>query len=146
MARSNGSEEMASQGSKDGQVAMEFIMLLGLSSLLAIGFLAVLNPLVATKSDELKKELFEELSMSIQQEILLAAVAQEGYIREFYIPPPELNHSYERYNYTMELNNSYLVLNDGDQNYYYAIPNISGNLRKGLNVIKNIEGEVHVNP
>ncbi|MFH1072891.1 MAG: hypothetical protein V1743_05675 [Nanoarchaeota archaeon] len=128
-----------------GQIAFEFLMMLGMAMVIMVVFLAIINPIIQQKNEETADELFQDLGLAVQKEIITARVVRPGYIREFYIPPPELNSTYDRYTYSFSNNNSYLFITGNDQHYNYPIPNITGSLHIGLNTIRNADGEILVN-
>lgn len=128
-----------------GQVAMEFVMMLGMAMIISVAFIAIMNDLVSEKSEDVKRELFEDLGTSVQQEILLAAMAESGYTREFRIPPTEIEDRYDPYEYTIAGNNTYLIIEQQGTQYTYPIPNIEGEIRKGNNTISNVDGIIYVN-
>ena len=126
-------------GSK-AQISAEFFIFLGLAFLVAIAFeIASLEQL----SDfRLRKEndIAKDLALSIQKELILAATVEDGYVRTFKLPD-----QVESINYSIQMQNSTLAVQTKNSYYLVGIPNSIGNLTKGTNQIKKINGILYIN-
>ena len=127
------------------QIAMEFIILIGMSMIVMAVFLVAFNTIIREKNEQVRDELFMDLGESIQQELLLGLVLNDGYVRTFYIPPPEMNQSYERYGYTINTTDGMLYLLQTDHLYSFDIPAFTGTLQIGENTLAKRGMELYVN-
>ena len=84
-----------------------------------------------------------EISQSIASEINLALKAGDGYSRIFYIPEKILN----AIDFEINITNYrvYVYWNGGSTQSVIFTKNIIGNLKKGENWIRNVNGEIYVN-
>jgi arginyl-tRNA synthetase len=128
-----------------GQISFEFIMMLGMGMILMIVFISAIAYILDQKNAEAKEELFLDLGESIQQEFLLANVVQDGYTRNFTIPPAELNYSFERFDYTINKTNDTLTIREQDHVYEFTTPFIEGTLHIGENTLQKINGKLYLN-
>lgn len=130
---------------RKGQIAFEFIMMLGMGMILMILFIAVLNIIIREKNDEMQEALFMDLGEAVQNEVLIADVVADGYTRAFTVPPAEMNHSYEQLTYTISNTNDTITITHQEKTYEFPIPITEGNIRIGENLIQKIDGIIHVN-
>jgi len=84
-----------------------------------------------------------KISQSIASEINLALKAGDGYSRIFYIPEKISNAIDFEINVTSY--RVYVYWNGGSTQSVIYTKNIIGNLKKGENWIRNINGEIYVN-
>ncbi len=131
-----------SAGLKKSQVSSEFIILLG------VIFLSLLIFLYAT-SDDIKLLVFEkemhtirDVGFAAQNELFFAANANDGYYREFTVP--------EKYNgidYSITIMGKNLIITSSDNNIEqdFLIPEVQGNIQKGLNNISRERGVIYLN-
>jgi hypothetical protein len=131
---------------QSGQIAIEFIFMLGMAMILMIAFLAILYPLIAEKQEEDRDQRFTDLGEFIQRELLLAQAMHPGYTRTVVIPPSDLNSTFEHEDYTILVNETSLVITTSFQHYNFPIPNTTGNITIGSNVIITQENNILLNP
>ncbi|MFH1915724.1 MAG: hypothetical protein ABIJ21_00525 [Nanoarchaeota archaeon] len=127
------------------QIAMEFIILIGMSMILMAVFLVAFNIIIQEKNEQVRDELFMDLGESIQQELFLGLVLNDGYSRTFYIPPPEMNQSYERYAYTINARGGMLYLLQEEHIYSFDIPAFTGTFQIGENTLAKRGMNLYVN-
>ena len=125
-----------------GQLSIEFIMIIGAAMFFFVALFAVFNSILSDRADTRTNEYFFEFAESIRQEIVLAHEASDGYERNFLLPET-INKRY----YDMEIQGSWIVMKSDDERFSLSVPvlNVTGNLQKGNNVIKNVNGEVFLN-
>ena len=85
----------------------------------------------------------KKISDAIAMEINLALKAGEGYSRVFYIPEKILNSI--DYNVTVSNYKVYVYWNDGSTQSIIYTKEINGIIKKGENLIRNLNGEIYVN-
>jgi uncharacterized protein (UPF0333 family) len=121
-----------------GQVALEFSMMVALAFIFFGIIMLIALSVIAQTSDADAFRALEENAESIRQELLFAAVAEEGYQRTFLIPQKIGGHAY-----TLETGNTSftLTLDDG-KTYTRETPLLSGILSKGEVTVKKQEGVV----
>lgn len=126
----------------NGQSAIEFMLLVGAVLFFIIILIGIFQQEVAKKSAEKRGGLITELMLSIQNEINLAAKSTDGYTREFKIPNTVAGKSYSIGIYSGSL---YLNTTDGKDALSLPTQNVTGQLRKGTNLIKKINSTIFVN-
>jgi len=129
---------------KKAQVGIEFILLTIFSLSMLLVLLASISSLSSEKMKQ--KAYFEvtDIAKSVQQEILLSSELHDGYKREFLIPETVQN-----LDFTISLGNlssgNYLRLAFENQETFYSIPPITGNIKKGINILKKQNGVLFIN-
>lgn len=125
---------------RKSQISVEFYIFLGLSFLIAIAFaIASLEQLndfrVQQESDAVK-----DLALKLQQELLVAATVEDGYVRTFQIPV-----NLDSINYSLTTQNSTIAVQSKNAFYIVLIPTAIGNISKGTNRINKTGGVVYIN-
>ena len=125
-----------------GQSAIEFLILFGFAFFIFVVFLLAVETDI---SDEIKKERnleINEVAIGAQREIYLAIEASDGYIREFEVPGKIANLNYE-----ISIEDGLLYLRTSGENFATAVPvtNVTGEIKKGTNVIRNVGGKIFLN-
>ncbi len=125
---------------RTAQSAVEFIILIGFF-LLAF---TVIMVVIATKTGDIYREEVslrsEDLVMSISREVMLATYVQDGYKRTFVLPDRIKNMEY-----TLILQGNEVVIQVVDDTYGRMLPNVTGTLIIGENVIEKRDGQVYLN-
>ena len=124
---------------KRGQAAIEFILLI----IILFSVFMVYTVSTRTKMDEIRDEkeyvLLRDAVKMVQSEILTAVKVEDGYVREFEIPE-----TLDLINYTITLGNGIILGNTNSHEYAVTVPNISGTLKKGKNMITKENGIVNI--
>ena len=123
------------------QVAMEFLILVGMGFLVVIIFTALAEKKIKETYDIKEDILVKDLALKVQSEFNLAATVEEGYTREFEIPEKLDN----RINYTIFIMNDNLVIQSKNSAYTARLPKAAGNVTKGVNKIRNSGNVVYIN-
>jgi hypothetical protein len=113
-----------------GQLSIEFIVMMSTAIALVIVFLYVGNDLFFEKTEYSQNVALRDLGYTIQSEIILAAKSEPGYSRNFSIPS-----TVEHMNFTLKSTNSSFYIMYKNNIFTYFIPEISGNVSKGKNII-----------
>lgn len=125
---------------KQAQTAIEFVFLVGLAFTIVIIFSVVSRNQISDLSDEKEFILVKDLAFKVQNEINLAARVEDGYSREFTIPQ-----KLETIDYTISINDNVLIVETDNHDQVLIIPRVNGSVQKGTNIIRKIEGVIHLN-
>ena len=99
---------------------------------MVIIFTVVFSELYQDNLRDKKRIIFEDYRYSLQNEFLIAKQTKPGYTRVFYIPQ-----KLEGFDFEVSIINNILLLNYSDNVVYFSIPNITGYIQKGDNIITN---------
>jgi len=122
------------------QGAIEFLILAGF---LLFMFLMIFGVISSNTSDLSRKRdivMGEDLVTKVQKEANLAAKAEDGYYREFSLPDKVGNK-----NYTIRLEENEVIVSTARTDFWRIIPNITGNVTKGINRLNKTNGKVYIN-
>lgn len=124
------------------QSSVEFIILIGAVLFFFSALLLVFSENIGEKSKSNREKEFQELALTIQNELNLAAKTADGYQRTFYLPEKILN-----YEYLINLTDGSVYMRTVDGKYASAFPapEVQGQLVKGPNIIRKSEGIVYLN-
>ena len=124
------------------QSAIEFMTLIGVVLFFFLMLILAFQQNIAEKTYEKRNQAVQELAFSVQNEIAIASAATDGYEREFEIPQNILNADY-----TINLtdNSVFLLTADGKHGLSLPVQNVTGDIVKGMNTIKKINGGVFLN-
>ena len=127
---------------KEGQSALEFIIIIGVVTFFFLGFAFVLQMNLADKNWENKNLITKEIALAVQNEIKLASESIDGYRREFQVPQ-----NIAGIDYSINIISGLIYINSTDNQHALALPvaNVTGNVQKGNNVIRRDSGMVYLN-
>ena len=127
---------------KLSQSAIEFMILVGFLLFAFTVFFLVIQGNMHDKLNEKDNLAVKSIVITVQDEINLAYQSSEGYYREFKIPE-EVN----GYEYEIKIIDGLVYLKTNDGKYATALPvqNITGDIKKGINIIKKENNEVKLN-
>src|SRR5437870_1213044 len=80
--------------SKNGQSAIEFIIIVGAVTFFFLGFLFAIQSNLADQRYQDIDFTIKEIALNVQNEISVASTASDGYYRNFSIPPKIINLDY----------------------------------------------------
>lgn len=125
-----------------GQSSVEFMILVGVVFFFFVSILFVIYGTVADRNRASIDTVVVELASSVRTEMTLASTAGDGYSRNFDIPNTLINNPY-----TISLNESYVYVRTNDGKHAVALPivNVTGQIQKGPNTVRNINGSVFLN-
>ena len=123
------------------QVSFEFFMLVGMAFLVTLVFSALSLKDLNNFRNQKENEDIKDLALKLQQEVIIAAGVEDGYVRSFNIPD-----KLDSINYSLYIYNSSLLLVQSKNGFYLVqIPRIVGNISKGTNIINKTNGIIYVN-
>lgn len=127
---------------KKSQSSIEFIIIVGAVLLSFVTVLAVLQKSLGEKTIEKRNFEFLELAMAVQNEMNLASKTSDGYQRSFTLPE-----KIEGFNYQIRIIADSVYLNSTEAEYAVALPSpeVSGQLQKGSNTLRKINGTIYLN-
>jgi hypothetical protein len=127
---------------KKGQVANEFLILLGMGMIFLLIFLYAISDDMQSLTMEKEFNSIRDVGYSVQNEFFLAAGVKDGYFRQFKVPE---THDGVRYNIT--ISGGYLVLQSEKTHQLaeFAVPPVVGSIRKGENNISKEGGVIYLN-
>jgi len=128
--------------SKHSQSAIEFFILTGF---LLFSFTVFFLAIQGNMSDKLKERqalAVKNIAITVQDEINLAFQSSEGYSRQFKIPE-EINGN----KYDINITEGVVYVRTLDGKYAIALPvqDVTGEVKKNMNIIKKENGEVKLN-
>jgi len=124
-----------------GQSSIEFVMILGMLFFIFMGIFAVIQGRMNSVARERSMVMLEQIGNVVRQEVTLASSARGQYVREFYLP--ELIGGY---NYSVLTTQTEIAVRLDLSDYVIFLnQNITGTMKKGKNVIRNIEGNITLN-
>lgn len=88
---------------------------------------------------ERERILIEDIALAVQYELGLAAGVSDGYERELTLPQ-----DLDGINYTIAKLGNELGFSSGSYNYYVVIPNMTGDVLKGRNLIIKEGGRITI--
>lgn len=112
------------------QLSLEFIVMMAMAMILLTIFIFIGNELLQSSRQEERYTGLRDLGGSIQSEIILAARAERGYNRTFWLPD-----KMGEINYTIKNTNNTFYLEYKSARFNFYIPTITGNITKGFNNI-----------
>src|SRR3989344_7688171 len=111
------------------QVSFEFFMLVGMAFLVTLVFSALSLKDLNNFRNQKENEDIKDLALKLQQEVIIAAGVEDGYVRSFNIPD-----KLDSINYSLYIYNSSLLLVQSKNGFYLVqIPRIVGSFAKGDN-------------
>src|SRR3989344_1189881 len=122
------------------QSAVEFVIIFGAIMFFFVLFMSAIQNNVNQKNVEKINILAEHIALSVQNEIALATGASNGYYREFEVPNNILGKQYE-----IQLVGKSVFISGDDLGLSYSVFEVTGDVQKGLNVIRKENGVVYLN-
>jgi len=128
---------------KKAQTAIEFFLLLGAALFFMLALTATFQHKVALKNIEKRNFLFQEMALTMQSELNIAASAADGYKREFHLPGKIAGLDYD---ITIVANSVYINTTDGRHTLALPAQNTTGQFVKNSNnTIEKRDGIIYVN-
>ena len=126
---------------KISQSAVEFIALASFMILVTLTLLAIISSSVIDAKEEGNRKTAVDIAEFVYKEIDTARPLSDGYIRTFSIPQ-----TINGINYTVNItDNRELIVNYLDNEHVKFLPaNISGNISKGMNEVRKINGIIYL--
>ena len=124
------------------QSSVEFMILIGVMFFFFMGVLFVIYGNISDKNKANLDTLIVDLASSVKNEISIASTAGDGYTRSFNIPGLLIGNEYS---ISINASSIYVRTNDGKHAVALPVANVTGQIMKGDNVIKNVNGTVFLN-
>ncbi|MCK5026450.1 MAG: hypothetical protein KAS15_07680 [Nanoarchaeota archaeon] len=124
---------------RGGQVALEFVLLVAIAFAVSIIFMYALMGQAEELNDEQEFIAVQDISAKIQNELTIAAGAESGYERDFFLPD-----SIHTFNYNISIMNNTLMITTDNKQFIRIIPQIDGNIKLGWNRICLTDGVIEV--
>lgn len=126
---------------KKSQLAMEFVILLSVAFIIFVVYAAVSSVRINNLISDQELVLLEELSTSVEDELILSTRVRDGYSRDLELP----DMLDETKNYSIEKKSNTFVFSSENHEVSFLIPpTISGELTKGMNIITKEGGVVNI--
>jgi len=129
---------------RKSQVAIEFLSLTIIGFLILLTMVAALGIYSSGKKLEKTYSEIQDIGRTVQQELLIASEVQDGYRREIYIPGTvngiNINLGYGN----TTKNTGYLSFKFENQEVYYEVPQLSGDIGLGVNIISKTNETINV--
>jgi len=109
-------------------------------TLILIIFMTLFSEIYQDNIRTQKIRLFEDFAYGLQAEFILASQVNPGYRREFTLPE-----RLEGFDYEIYISNSMLVVNYSENQYALPIPNVTGYIFKGKNILVNQDNLIMLN-
>jgi len=126
------------------QIAAEFTILLGFALLVTMISILFLYDTGKDRNDEKIDSKMYDFGYSLQNEFILAAEMNNGYVR-----PLVVKEQIESTDYNLSLisvaNYTVLKISYNSKDIYFKTPYIIGNISKGENTIRTIGTDVYIN-
>ena len=127
---------------KKAQSSIELIVLVTAALIFLLALTSIFYQKVSQKTLEKRDFLIQELALTAQNELNIAAQAADGYYREFEIPQKIQNIDY---NISLTGGTIYIVTADGKHAMALPAQNASGDFVKGANKIRKQNATVYLN-
>ncbi|MGC9309337.1 MAG: hypothetical protein ACP5D2_01425 [Candidatus Nanoarchaeia archaeon] len=128
--------------SHKAQTTVEFLAIVGFILLVSISILGAIQYSRSEKIREKTDIAVNDLARTIQSEINLAFESSNGYEREFELPEKVMG---KEYNVTLVDGLVYVNTLDEKHAVALSIPEISGDIRVGINKIERKNNQVYIN-
>jgi uncharacterized protein (UPF0333 family) len=128
---------------KRGQSTIEFTVLFSFMILMFSVFFVLIGQKLVELRTERSYEILKELKNIVENEVELARIAEDGYMRSFRLP-----FTVDNINYNISIvNNTELVITIGDKETFAHLPeNVSGNIDRGTNNITKNDEMIMITP
>lgn len=126
--------------SSRAQSAFELLIIIGV---IVVFFTTFLIVMLGDMSDLHKKKeslLIKDIAMQVQTEINLASKSSEGYSREFKIPGTIDGNEYE-----INITDSRVFVRTSQNSISLNVEECQGDVIKGTNIIRKINGVIYLN-
>jgi len=130
---------------RNGQIALEFLLFLGVAFCVVFILLAAA---VSLSTDNTKTKTYyemDDLGRSLQEEFLLASQLEDGYTRKINLPMTLNGLQYTVLMNQSSYSNAYITLSYKDIEIFYAIPQTNGSMHLGDNVLRKVNGTLRMN-
>ena len=127
---------------RKGQSSVEFIIVVGAALFFFSAIFIAFQWADAERTWSSQYSELLDMAYSVQEEIALAHSVNDGYVREFFLPK-----YVARVDYEIEIVDAFLYVRSIDGKHSFSVPvlNVTGNIQKGENIVKRMNGVVYLN-
>lgn len=115
---------------KRSQLSIEFIVMVGIAMTLLLLLMLLGNDLLKNTQESQKYTALRDYGYVLQSEILLAAKAEPGYQRVFFVP-----HKIDGFDYILESTPKSFSIKYKKHVFNFFLPEIDGDIKKGYNMV-----------
>jgi len=130
---------MVSIKQSKSQVSTEFLIFIGVTVVLVFGIGLQQLSRMSELQSERESEMVYDMALKLQEEIRIASLVEEGYSRNFSIPSRLSELDYE-----VDISGKFLTVKSNRSFYTVKVPNITGEIIKGYNIITKSGGVVYI--
>ncbi len=127
---------------REGQSSIEFMIIVAAVLFFFSSFVFFLQVNISDEVMQERQQVMMNIARAVQEEILLALSASDGYERTFFLPERAIN---LEYNISFVANSVYLQTLDGKHALALPVANITGDINVGSNTIRKVNGSVYLN-
>ena len=127
---------------KEGQSAIEFMIVIGAIFFFFLAFLFGIQTSIADKARENKDLTVKEIALTLQNEVNIAVETSDGYYREFRLPIQVVNIDYD---IIIVDGLVYIITDDERHSIALSVLEVSGQPIAGDNIIRKEAGVVYLN-
>lgn len=115
---------------------------MGFALFFFVAFLVIIQGRIADKTSEERNSELTAIADSVRAELELATTTSDGYSRSFVVPLFIVGK-----NYSISLTEGYVSAStsDGKHSIALPVPNVTGHILKGTNVVRRANGTVYLN-
>ncbi len=124
------------------QSSVEFMILVGAMFFFFMGLLFVIYGTISDRNQAILDTLVVDLASSVRNELSIASTAGDGYSRSFDIPETLVGNEYS---ISIDAGSIYVRTDDGRHAVAFSVVNATGQITKGANNIRNVNGAVFLN-
>ena len=122
------------------QVSAELLLMIGVSITIGILLIASISYFYTDQLKEKNIDTAKEILVAVENELFAASKVRAGYSRQFTLPATINNE-----NYTVSMQGGDIILTYSSIDFIGSSPNVTGNIQKGANTVKNVGGKVCLN-
>ncbi len=117
------------------QIAVEFTIMAALAVVVGTVFLSIATASLKESAERERTEAMNDIAYTIQDELILATQAEDGYERTFTVPGRA-----GRFTYSLTSLEDAVLLESGTVRITYPLPNTTGTITKGENTVRKNGG------
>jgi type II secretory pathway component PulC len=125
---------------RHAQVAFEFVVLVAIVFTALIVFTAFVRDNFRDVQSDTDYFKLKDVALSVKAEISLAVALEDGYQRAFFLPL-----TIDGLEYNISRENGFLMFESSGAEYTVSVPSYSGDVQKGNNIIRKVDGVIEVN-
>lgn len=125
---------------RHAQVAFEFVVLVAIVFTALIVFTAFVRDNFSDVQSDTDYFKLKDVALSVKAEISLSVALEDGYQRAFFIPM-----TIDGLEYNISREDGLLMFASEGAEYTVSVPAYTGDVQKGNNIIRKVDGVIEVN-